>query len=491
MRRAALWLAPVLGVAIVVLGRAGALGSLTPAAATVLGVAVLMAIWWMTEAAPIVATSLLPAVLFPCLDVGTARTVSASYADPLILLMMGGFFLSVAIERSELHRRIALHVLRVVGTRPDRLVLGFLVATAFISMWISNTATALMMLPIALAVLRRLEERAPDDPRLRPVAIALLLAVAYASSIGGLGTPIGTGPNLIFLGQYRAAFPDAEPITFLGWMKRAVPIVVVLLGAAWLILTRLANRVDPTFRPDDRGLLDEDLRALGPMTSYERRMSLAFVVIAGLWIFRQPMELGAVSIGGWAPWLGMGARVDDSTVALAVVVLLFLLPSGLPPTPDGESPSLLEWRHAIKIPWDILILFGGGLALADAFERSGLSLWIGNQIGGLGTLPTWLLVGTVCLAATLLTEIASNIALTTILMPLLAAVSKRYDIPPLTLMLPAAMGASCGFMMPVGTPPNAIVFASGHLRMRDMVRAGAMLDLVGVVVLTVGLLVLG
>ena len=450
----------------------------------VAAVAFLMAVLWVTEALPIPATSLLPLVLFPVLQIAPAAAVAPEYADKLIILFMGGFFVALTLERWHLHRRIALRVILAIGTRPDRLVLGFMVAGATLSMWISNTATTLMMLPIALAVLQRMEERSPDDPRNRPVGVALMLGLAYACNVGGLGTPIGTPPNLIFMAQHAKAFPNAG-ISFLDWMIMAVPMVVVMIGVIWVLITRVVNRVDRDLVMGDPEELRAELRSLGPLSIPERRVLVVFVLTALLWVFRKPILLGGLSIGGWSHWLGLQHHVDDGTVAIAAAAVLFLLPAGK----EHPKERLLDWETAERIPWGVLLLFGGGLALAEGFALTGLSHWIGVQLGALAGLPTWLLIGLSCFVVTFLTEVTSNTATTTLLMPVLASVCLEQGVDPMHLMLPAALSASCAFMLPVATAPNAIVFGTGRVRMLDMVRCGVMVNLIGVVVITAWLLI--
>lgn len=451
----------------------------------------LMACWWLSECVPLAATSLLPLVLFPFLGIDGYQGVSVAYSNPFVLLLMGGFFIALALERWGVHRRIALNVIVRVGTAPERLVLAFLIVTASLSMWISNTATTLIMLPIATAVLTRLETDRPGDPRLRPLAAGLLLGVAYAASIGGLGTPVGTAPNLIFMAQYQIAFPDAAPMTFFRWMTFAIPIVVVMIVGTWWILTRPLRKLVHLDGPG-RGLVDVAyLRAqrdqLGRMLLPEKLVLAAFGLASMLWIFRQPIELGSTTIPGWATLVGVGPRVDDSTVAILVALGLFFVrvhgrPEGA--AAPGKFP-LLDWETAQKIPWGLLLLFGGGLAVADGFQRTGLSAWVGDSLGGVASWPTWMLVATVSVLVTFLSEVTSNTATTTILMPVLAAVAKAHDLDPLMVMLPGTLAGSLGFMLPAGTPPNAIVFATGRFSIAEMARNGFWVNCFGSVVVTV------
>ncbi len=460
------------------------------AAGHVAAITILMATWWITEAVPIPVTSLLPVALFPLLGIDDFKGVALGYGNPFILLMMGGFFVSLALERWHLHRRIALSVISAIGTEPSRLVLGFLVATAGLSLWISNTATALMMLPVATAVIARLEANSPGDPRLAPLATAVLLGVAWASSIGGLGTPIGTAPNVIFLSQYQKAFPDGATFSFLAWLVMALPLVVAMLGVAWWVLMGPVRRAARGLAPiEERHVIASERAALGPWTRGGRLVIGIFLCTVLLWIFRQPITLGSLTVPGWADALGLGKRVDDSTVALLGALTLFIVsvaerPPGAPENESGPRHALLDWPTAESIPWGVLLLFGGGLALAEGFQKSGLSDGIGHALAGLASLPPWALTATLCLVVTFLTEVTSNTATCTLLMPILASLCKVKGLDPLQVMLPGALTASLGFMLPVGTPPNAIVFASGKIPIKVMARQGLVLNLVGVVLVT-------
>jgi len=446
-----------------------------------------MAAWWVTEALPIPATSLIPLVLMPVLGVAPVGQIAPTYASPFILLLMGGFFVALSLEKWNLHRRIALGVIARVGSSPDRLVLGFMIAGAILSMWISNTATTLMMLPIAVAVLQRTEETVGKSPGVRAFGVALMLGIAYACNIGGLGTPIGTPPNLIMISQYEKAFPDGAEITFLGWGVMALPIVVVMLGVIWLVITRLTNRVPRDLDVGDRESIARESKALGPLSTPERRVLAIFVATALLWVTRKPVVIAGISVGGWSPALGLDGRVDDGTVAIGAALLMFLMPSGADRTDEPRAERLLDWETARQIPWGLLLLFGGGLALASGFKSTGLSSWVGQQMAGLSTLPVVGMIAVVCLVVTFLTEVTSNTATTTILMPILASVCKNTGIDPMQLMLPAALSASCAFMLPVATAPNAIVFGSGRVEMGDMVKNGFLINLFGVVVITLAL----
>lgn len=414
-------------------------------------VAMLCVIWWIFEPIPIPATSIIPLAVFPLAGVLPQEKIAHAYGNELILLMLGGFMLSAAMERSGAHRRIALGMVNVIGgTSSRRIVLGFMAATAALSMWISNTATVLMMLPIALAVIAQ----SPD----KRLALPLLLAIAYGSSIGGLGTPIGTPPNLVFMQQYESFTGNA--VSFSQWMSWSLPVVLIFLPVAGLWLTR---------KLDYRGVLT--IPPVGDWRPEERRMLIVFGLTALAWVTRlEPF-------GGWSTWLGLKGA-NDAIVALIAVVILFLVP-------NGRGGKLIDWQTAERVPWGILILFAAGIAIAQAFIESGLSLAIGDHLTMLASLHPLVMIATIALIVTFLTETTSNTATTILLMPILTSAALGAGIEPALLMVPAAMSASCAFMLPVATAPNAIVFGSGHVTVAQMVREGLMLNLIGAVVITV------
>jgi sodium-dependent dicarboxylate transporter 2/3/5 len=458
-------------------------------ARSTLAVTVLMACWWISVAIPIPVTSLLPLVLFPALGVMPSGITASSYANNNIFLFMGGFILALGVQRWGLHRRIALHIVRAIGTNPSRMVLGFMLATAFLSMWISNTATTLMMLPIGLAVIASLSE-VTDAPSPGGFAPALLLGVAYSASIGGLATPIGTPPNISFLRIQEIIYPAAPVIPFGRWTLAFLPLVVVFLPITWLVLTRL---VFPLKRRDvgaGATVIAAELRSLGRIGSAERRMLWIFGTTAVLWITRADLALGPITIPGWAGVIERlvgepfsSGNLHDATVAVAMAVLTFLVPGE--PDHAGRRRALMDWETAVKLPWGILLLFGGGFALAGAFQKTGLSRYLGESFAGQveGAHPL-VLVAAVCFLLTFLTEVTSNTATTEVMLPVLGGAAGAMAVHPLLLMLPATLSASCAFMLPIATPPNAIIFGSGQIEMRQMVRAGILLNLVGVVLIS-------
>lgn len=427
------------------------LAGLPPAAAATAGVTGWCVAWWVTEPVPVPATSLLPFALLPLFNVIDHKQVAAAYGHTLILLLMGGFILSTAMARSGAHRRIAVNIVRAVGGGGRRLVLGFMLAAALCSMWISNTATTLMLLPVAAAALESADES---------VEVPLLLGLAYGASVGGLGTPVGTPPNVIFMGIYKEA--TGTEVAFLDWMRIGVPAVFGLIPIIWLWLTRaLPHHNAPPALP-----------ALPPWRPAERRVLVVFAITAALWIFR------GAPFGGWAGLLGLSG-VGDSTIALGAAAALFIIP-------DGKGDRLLDWSTAEKIPWGLLLLFGGGIAIARAFDASGLSAAIGEGIVAMG-ITRWhpaVMIGAICISVTFLTEVMSNTATTTLLMPILAAAGVAVGLDPAVLMIPAALSASCAFMLPVSTAPNAIVFGTGRVTVRRMVREGALLNVFGALLLT-------
>lgn len=413
-------------------------------------VAVLCVVWWIFEPIPIPATSIIPLAIFPLTGVLPQDKIASAYGNELILLMLGGFILSAAMERSGAHRRIALGMINMIGGASSRrIVLGFMAATAALSMWISNTATVLMMLPIALAVIAQ----SPD----KKLALPLLLALAYGSSIGGLGTPIGTPPNLVFMQQYESF--TGTVVSFSQWMGWGLPVVLIFLPIAGLWLTR---------KLDYRGELT--IPPAGDWRPEERRVLIVFGLTALAWVTRlEPF-------GGWSTWLGLRGA-NDAIVALVAVVILFLVPNGR----DGK---LIDWQTAERVPWGILILFAAGISIAQAFAESGLSHAIGDRLAVLASLHPLVMITAIALIVTFLTETTSNTATTILLMPILASAALGANIDPGLLMVPAAMSASCAFMLPVATAPNAIVFGSGHVTIVDMVREGVVLNFIGVAVIT-------
>jgi sodium-dependent dicarboxylate transporter 2/3/5 len=405
-------------------------------------------VWWIFEPVPIPVTSLLPLAILPLLGVLTPTQVGAAYGSPLILLLLGGFILSRAMETSGAHRRVALNMMRLFGADSDRrLVFGFMAASATLSMWISNTATTLMLLPVAMAIIERARGAA--------LAVPLLLGMAYAASVGGIATPIGTPPNLIFMQIYSAT--TGGEISFGQWISWGLPVVLVMVPVMGLWLTRSL-----------RGSSEVDLPESGAWRTEEKRVMIVFALTALAWVTRTE------PFGGWRAWLDL-PQANDASVALLAVVAMFVVP-------NGKGERLLNWEQAVSIPWGVLILFSGGICLAKGFVASGLSGVLGEWLASLNYLPIWLLMGITCLVVTFLTETTSNVATTTLLMPILAAAGVAAGIAPEVLMVPAAMTASCAFMLPVATAPNTVVYGSGKITVQRMVREGFVLNMLGVLV---------
>ncbi len=437
-------------------------------------VTLLMAIWWVTEAIPISATALIPMALFPLLGILDAASTAENYGHNYVLMLLGGFFVAKAIELQQLHRRIALWTLKVLGHSRRGIVLSFMLATALLSMWIANVAVTLLMLPIALAMVDRDEESSAGEKS--AFGIALMLAIAYAASVGGTGTLIGTPPNMVLAGMVQTLYPQAPEISFLQWMALGIPLVVVLLPVVWLYLLRYFG-VRGSF-PGSREIVDRQLEQMGPMSTGERRVAVVFALTALGWMFRRQVDLGWFQLPGWASALGVDGYVHDSTVAMAAALSLFLIPAG-----EG-SRRLLDWKSAESVPWGVVVIVGGGYAIAKGFGATGLSDWIGLQIQFLAGMPTLAVVLLVVGGTTFLTEINSNTATANIFLPVLATMSVVNGVHPYLLMIPATIACSCAFCLPSGTGTNAVVFASGRITIPEMARCGFLLNFITIALVT-------
>ncbi len=433
-----------------------------PEAWRMLAITLWMVVWWLSEALPIPATALLPLVLMPLLGVQDMSETAASYASPLIFLFLGGFLLAAAMQRVGLHRRIALGIVSLVGASPDRIVLGFMLATAFLSMWISNTATTIMMFAVALSVIDFVSQQSRDDRMVRNFGVALMLAVAYAASIGGVGSLIGSPPNAMLAGFVQKTY--GIEVSFARWMMIGLPVVVVMLPLTWLLLTRLLFPARMMQVGDASGLVRAEIMAMGPMDRGERLVAIVFGAAALGWMLRHPL----VQL--------TGLPLDDAMIATSAALILFALPVSRP-----EGRYALDWTATRDLPWGILLLFGGGLALASGFSSSGLARVIGERVAGID-ITTVFLVLVVLIAMVYLTEITSNTASTATFLPILGAVAVGLELDVLTLTVPVALGASMAFMMPVATPPNAIVFAYDRMHLSDMVRAGLLMNIIAIAV---------
>jgi sodium-dependent dicarboxylate transporter 2/3/5 len=479
---------------------AGAEG-LSSDARWVAAIGTLMAIWWMTEAIPLSATSLLPIVLFPMLTARTVSEAASPYANPIVFLFLGGFLIAIAMEKWNLHRRIALLTLRRVGVEPKRIVLGLMLATGFLSMWVSNTATTLMMLPIGLSVLALVVERSGGSPKtaapghdhhrpghvdfifdenIRRFGVCLVLAIAWAASMGGLGTLLGSPPNAIVAGY--AARELGRTIGFVEWMMVGLPLAFTFILIAWVLMTRVLYTFDVAEVPGGRQMIDDEIHKLGPLSQGEKMVMIVFGSAAFLWVV--PGVLA--SIPGMRERLGPLGGLNDTAIAIAAGIAMFILPG------RGRTEMVLTWKDAEDgLPWGVLLLFGGGLSLAGSVAASGLDSWFGKQVVGLGALPIILLVAAVTAIVLFLTEVTSNTATAATFIPVLGGVAAGIGADPMTLLIPAALAATCAFMLPVGTPPNAIVFATGAVTIAQMARGGVVLNIVGIVLITAVCYLLG
>lgn len=444
---------------------------------TTFAIALLMAIWWITEAVPLAITALIPVVLFPFFGVVDGKTVSALYFNHVIFLFIGGFLMAFAMERWNLHRRIALRILILFGVSPGRILMGFMLATAFLSMWMSNTATAMMMVPIAFSIILKLEESLGKE-KVGKFSVGLLLAVAFSASIGGIATLVGTPPNLSLVRISSIIFPMMPEISFANWFIFALPVTILLFFSAWLILYLMYK---PKSSWEDVSLDDfkNEYNQLGKPKPEEKIVFVLFGLLIFLWIFRSEIVIQSLVIPGWEKLFAHPGYINDGTVAILFALLLFIIPSK---TKKGEK--LMNWETANKIPWGIVLLFGGGFALAQGFVDSGLSVWFGELLKGLAGVNPIILTFAVVTMLALLTELTSNVATTEMILPILAGLAVAIKVNPMLLMIPATLAASMAFMLPVATPPNAIIFGTNRIRIIDMVKAGLLLDAVSVFIIT-------
>ncbi len=433
-------------------------------------VAILMGTWWVTEPLPIAVTALLPLLLFPLLGVAKLDASAAPYANPVIFLFLGGFLIALALERTGLHKRLALATLALVGTRPAPLILGFMAVTAFISMWVSNTATTVMLLPMALAIIALVPEDT-GGPGNHAFASALLLGIAYAATIGGLGTIIGTPPNALFAAFMAETYHVR--IGFAQWMLVAVPVVIVALPITWWTLTHLVHRLDDRPIAGGAALIASERAALGPMSRDEWFTGGVAALAAAAWVGRPLVQ-------------NLVPALSDTGIAVGAAILLFAVPVGWRPL-----RQVITWEHANRLPWGVLLLFGGGLSLAAAIQGSGLADWIGARLGVVATLPPLAMVTILVVAVILLSEFASNTAITAAFLPIVATITLGQGTVPMIPALATAMAASGGFMLPVSTPPNAIVYGTGRITVGRMVVSGGLLDLLFAVLLPPAILLIG
>ena len=431
----------------------------------VLGIGAWMVTWWITEAAPVAVAALLPIILLPPLKVFTLQQATAPYASPIIFLFMGGFFIALGLEEHGLHKRIALNLVRVIGTSANRIILGFMLATGFLSMWISNTASTVMMLPIAITVINLLKGSAVDEKRFNLFALALMLGIAYSANIGGMATIVGTPPTVVFVGYANELLNTT--IDFSKWLIIGLPISGVLLLLTYVILTKIMFRNNLGKIESGEALIKSEIEALGVMSKEEKLVTIVFSLTAFLWIFKLPIN----NILGFS-------LLNDTATAMLGGSLMFIMPTSF-----KKTKALVPWEATKRLPWGILLLFGGGMSLAKAMETTGIIQVIADIVeqNPMSSLAVYvILIGSMLF----LTELMSNVALATVYIPVVIGIANGLGLDPLVLSIPVAMAASCAFMMPVSTPPNAIVFSSGHIRMKDMIRVGFILNIISIVLLT-------
>jgi solute carrier family 13 (sodium-dependent dicarboxylate transporter), member 2/3/5 len=448
-----------------------------PEVAYTAAIAALMAFWWVSEAIPIGVTSFLPIILFPTLGVLDGKTVSNAYVNYVIFLFIGGFIMALAMEKWNLHKRIALKVLSLVGGSPFMILAGFMFSSAFLSMWMSNTATAMMMLPIAFSVTTGLED-VYGKKRISSYASGLLLAIAYACSIGGISTLIGTPPNLSFLRIFEIIFPTAPDITFAQWLMFAFPISIIVF-AFTLVYLYLIYKPKGQIEKLDKSFFREKYEALGKITTEQKRVLTLFIILALLWVFRSDINFGSFTIPGWSSIFRTPSYINDGTVAMFMAILLFIVPS------STKKVALVNWEIMLKIPWQIVFLFGGGFALAKGFIDSGLSSYLGGLLVGVGEFSNTFMIAILTGVMSLLTEFTSNTATTEMMLPIMSGLATKIEINPMLIMIPVTLAGSMAFMFPIATPPNAIVFSTGKLTMLQMVKTGFIINFLAVMVITI------
>ena len=445
-----------------------------PEVTRTLAVALLMATWWVTEAIPLAITALLPLVLFPMLGILDGREVSSTYMNHIIFVYVGGFAMALAMEKWNLHRRIALKILMLVGVSPGRILFGFMLATAFLSMWISNTATTMMMIPIVLSIILSLEETI-GKKNISKYATGLFLAIAYSASVGGMSTLVGSPTNLVFPKTLTLLYPGAPEITFAEWFFFAIPVTMLMFAAIWLVIYFI-------YRPKEKWTgvnqhhFREQYKNLGRAGFEEKVVFILFTILALLWIFRADIEFDSYRIPGWASLFGNPEFINDGTVAILMTVFLFVIPAR-----SGESKRIMDLKTIRKLPWHIVLLFGGGFALALGFQSSGLAVWFGEQLSWTQNIHPYLILLAIVTMMSFLTELTSNVASTQMLLPVFAALAVSSGNNPILFMIPATLASSLAFMLPTATPPNAIIFGTDRVRIRNMVRTGFALNMMGVI----------
>lgn len=446
-------------------------------------IAIWMAFWWITEAVPLAVTALLPIVLFPSLGIMNGKEVAPIYFNHIIFLFIGGFLVALAMRKWNLHRRIALRILMVFGSNPSNILLGFILATAFLSMWISNTATTMMMVPIGLSIIIKLEEMFSKEI-IRKFSIGIFLGIAHAATIGGVSTLVGTPPNLSFARILTILFPNAQEITFTTWLIYALPMSIILIIILWMILSFIYTR-NTTYEIDPK-VFKQQYDKLGKISIEEKIVLFDFILLALLWLTRASINIGKITIPGWSTFFSNPSYINDGTVAIAMALILFLIPSN-----SKKSKTILDWDTASKLPWNIVLLFGGGFALASGFKESGLANYLGQQLQGFDIFHPVIIVIAICLFVTFLTELTSNTATAEMLLPIIGGLAIAIKINPLFLMIPATISCSFAFMLPVATPPNAIIFGTNRLKISEMAKTGVWLNIIGVILITFSIYFIG
>ncbi len=457
-----------------------------PQAPAVAAMIVFMAFLWVSELIPLAVTSLIPIVFLPAVGVGKLTEITAFYGRPIIFLFLGGFILAIGLQKTKLHKRIALFLLFKIGDKPHQLVLGFMLASAFLSMWISNTATVMVLMPVGLSVIKTAKKNGLSGKALANLGLGIMLGLAYAADIGGMATVIGTPPNLVFLEMYGELFPNLPKVGFVTWMIMVLPVSLPFLFIGWIVLTRIVFKLPKTRLMGGHKVIKEEYFKLGSMSSDEKRAGLIFLLAVALWLTGSDIQIGEnLGLSGWRTQLNL-PELKDAAVAIFAAMLLFIVPSS-----KKNRRAILTWDDTLKVPWGILLLFGGGLALAGGFQMSGLGQIVGNEFAKWQVDSPVVAVFSVSFVLTFLTEITSNTAITNLILPIIAEASKALAIDPRLLMIPATLSASCAFMMPVASPTQAIVFGSGYVKIKDMIKGGLWFNFIGIILVSVVFLIWG
>ena len=446
---------------------------MSPAAKGTAAVVVLMSIWWITEAIPVYVTAFLPLVLFPFLKVLTPAETASNYGHNYVLMFLAIFFLAKAIETQNLHKRIALRIIALFGTSRSKIILSMMVATAFISMWIANVTTALMMLPIGMSIIEKDENISGEKNRF---PTALMLAIAYSASLGGIATLIGSPTNMILVGIFEKLFPDAPTFNFFSWLKIGLPVVVIFIPIFWLFIIKYF-KVSGNLS-DNLTVVNEELKALGTIKSGEKRVLYVAILTVVAWVFKDTLSIGSFNIYGWTDMLGISGTIHDSTIAIASAILLFIIPA-------DKNRKLLNWNEASLVPWGVCISVGGGYAVASAFDSTGLANWLGGQLTFISNFSFFAILFIIIAFVLTFTEFNSNTASANILLPILASTALAAQLNPLLFMIPATVACSCAFMMPAATGPNTVVFASNHVSVSEMIKCGFWLNLIVLLILPI------